>query len=92
MKIDIFGTKVCGNCRKLEAMLTNKDIPYTYLTIGTDISIEEITDIIDRTPRSVPIILVNGEEQTLEELNLMMRLVMIPCNVGLSNPAILNLV
>jgi len=68
MKIDIFGTKVCGNCRKLEAMLTDKGIPYNYLTIGTNISIEEITDIIDRTPRTVPIIVVNGEEKTLNEL------------------------
>ncbi len=62
MEIEVFGTPACGICKQVVAFLKKEDVQYNYKTVGEDISIEVLGKLIGRTPRGVPVILIDGVE------------------------------
>ncbi len=68
MQINVYGTKVCPNCKVVVNYLEDKEIEYTYELIGDDVTVEEMNRILGRLPRTVPIILMNDNEVTFDAL------------------------
>lgn len=68
MQVSIYGTKVCPNCDKVKTYLNTKEIPYSYSSVGEDITREELESVVSRPVRAVPVIVVDGQERTFEQL------------------------
>ncbi len=68
MKIEVFGTAICGVCRQVEAYLKKENIEYDYKTVGKDITIDELSTLIGAQTRSVPVILVDGVQTSFSIL------------------------
>jgi glutaredoxin len=62
VKIEIFGTPVCGQCKDVISYLLEHNEEYDYKLIGRDISPAELSDYVGRTVRSAPVIVVDGNE------------------------------
>jgi len=62
MRINVYGTKVCPNCKTVTNYLDEKAVEYRYDTIGTSVSVEQLTEHLGRIPRTVPIIMMDGKE------------------------------
>ena len=71
MKIEVYGTPTCGNCKKVVNFLTENNVEHDYKTVNSDISVEELTDVIGRVPRTVPVIVVDGSEEVFGDLKTM---------------------
>ena len=71
MQVTIYGTSVCPNCDKVKTFLSNRDVPYSYNAVGKDITKEELEGIVNRSVRSVPVIVVDGREKTFAQLQLL---------------------
>ena len=68
MKIEIFGTPVCGQCKDVISYLMEHNEEYDYKLIGRDISPEELSEYVGRPVRSVPVIVLNGDEVNFNTL------------------------
>ena len=68
MRINVYGTKVCPNCKTVTNYLDEKAVAYQYDTIGPDVSMEQLTEHLGRVPRTVPIILMDGKETDFDGL------------------------
>lgn len=73
MQVSVYGTKVCPNCDKVKSYLNIKEIPYSYSSVGEDISREELETVVSHPVRSVPVIVVDGQEKTFDQLREMTR-------------------
>ena len=62
MKINVYGTEVCPNCKIVTKYLDEKDIAHTYATVGKDIAVVELCETLGHNVRSVPVILMDGKE------------------------------
>jgi len=62
LKINVYGTEVCPNCKVVTNYLDAKDIDHTYETVGKDIDIAELCETLGHNVRSVPVILMDGKE------------------------------
>ena len=58
--ITVYGKHNCGYCTKAKNLLESKKIPFTYLTIGEDIGINEFREQYPDV-RSAPFILNNTD-------------------------------
>ena len=72
MEVQVYGTSVCPNCDKVKMFLTSKDVPYHYSAVGSDITKESLEEVVGRSVRSVPVIVVDGHEQTFSQLQQML--------------------
>lgn len=68
MEVQIYGTPVCPNCDKVKTYLSIKEVPYSYSAVGDDITKEELEAVVKRPVRQVPVIVVDGQETTFEQL------------------------
>lgn len=68
MQVTIYGTKICQNCDRVKTYLTTKEIPFSYSGVGVDITKEELEQVVHRSVRAVPVIVVDGDEKTFEQL------------------------
>ena len=68
MKINVYGTQVCPNCKIVTNYLDEKDVDHTYGTVGVDIEIMDLCEVVGHNVRSVPVILMNDKEVTFDEL------------------------
>lgn len=71
MEVQIYGTPVCPNCDKVKAYLGIKKVPYSYSAVGDDITKEELEAVVNRPVRQVPVIVVDGQEKTFDQLRIM---------------------
>lgn len=57
--IKIYGKDGCGNCVAAKNLLDSKGIPYEYLHLGADFTIEELKEVAPRAA-SFPQVFVDG--------------------------------
>jgi glutaredoxin len=57
--ITVYGKDNCGYCTKAKNLLESRSIPFTYLTVGEDIGINEFREQYPEI-RSVPLIINNN--------------------------------
>jgi len=62
MKVNVYGTAVCPNCKTVTKYLEEKGIDYTYETVGEDLTIYQLTEIVGHPVRSVPVIMMDDKE------------------------------
>lgn len=57
--IEVYGREDCGYCTEAKRVLEEHQIPFTYYTVGEDVSVGSLTA---RFPgvRTVPVVVVNG--------------------------------
>ncbi len=68
MQIDIYGTKICPHCKDVLQYLGENNLPYTYKLVPEEVTPVELSEIVKRVVRTVPVIVVNNKEKTFEEL------------------------
>ena len=68
MEISVFGTPTCTRCKDVLNFLQEKDINYDYKVIGQDVDHDYVNNIVGRMVRAVPVIVVDGEELSFENL------------------------
>jgi len=68
MEISIYGTPSCSACKDVINFLDNKNIEHNYNIIGRDVEFEEVNETFGRMVRSVPVIMVDGSELTVDVL------------------------
>jgi glutaredoxin-like protein len=56
VKITVYGTIWCGDCRRVRTFLDNKKIPFTFINIDQDKDGEKFVVKTNRGMRSVPTI------------------------------------
>jgi len=68
MKIDVYGTTICPHCKDVVKYLAENNLRYNYKLVPEDISPLDLGRLVDRVVRTVPVIVVDGKENTLKEL------------------------
>ena len=68
MKVTIYGTPVCPNCKNVLSFLKNNNTDYEYKVVGEDVSKEQLEDSVGRPVRAVPVIVVDGDELSFDSL------------------------
>jgi len=68
MKITIYGTPVCPNCKNVLAFLKGNEAKYEYKVVGEDVSKEHLESVVGRPVRAVPVIVVDGDELSFDSL------------------------
>ncbi len=68
MHVDLYGTRECPHCHTVADWLGENNIVYSYKLIPEDITPVELSEIVKRSVRSVPVMVVAGAEKTFEEL------------------------
>lgn len=68
MDITVFGTRTCPNCKNVTSFLESKSINYQYKVIGEDVEHMFVNALVGRVVRSVPVVVVNDNEVTFDEL------------------------
>jgi glutaredoxin len=68
MKITIYGTPVCPNCKNVLAFLKGNKADYEYKVVGDDVSKEQLEETVGRSVRAVPVIVVDGDELSFASL------------------------
>lgn len=66
MEIIVYGKKNCQGCDQAKAFLDSKGVGYKYIDVMTDSTSQAL--FREKGWRSVPQILYNGENWTLDEL------------------------
>lgn len=59
--IEIYGKPACPFCDKAKALCELRDLKYTYKSLGTDYTREELMETFP-TARTVPQIVINGNK------------------------------
>lgn len=64
MKVLIYGTPTCGFCKKAICLANLHNIGVEYITVGKDVTREELLEAVGKPVRTVPQIFVSksGEE------------------------------
>ena len=70
MNITVYGTPVCPHCNNVKAFLENKHMEYDYKTVGADIEPQALEEQLGRPVRTVPVIVVDGDELSFDTLKL----------------------
>jgi len=70
MEITVYGTTTCPHCVNVKTFLENKEASYDYKLVGKDLSIEQLGSIVGRPVRTVPVIVVDGDELSFDSLKL----------------------
>ena len=70
MEITVYGTTTCPHCVKVKNFLDNKATDYEYQLVGTDLSIEQLEESVGRPVRTVPVIVVDGDELSFDSLKM----------------------
>ena len=60
MKAIIYTTPVCGYCQMAKNLMTKRNIEYEEVTVGKDITKEELVEVLGKDVRTVPQILVDN--------------------------------
>jgi glutaredoxin len=60
MKAIIYTTPVCGYCQMAKTLMTKRNIEYEEVTVGKDITKEELVEVLGKDVRTVPQILVDN--------------------------------
>jgi len=68
MKVEVYATQQCPKCKDVARYLDNKEIEYMYMIVGRDVLPQQLSEVVGRPVRSVPIILLNGQEIDFEGL------------------------
>ena len=58
----------CPYCVNVETFLQNKDKSYDYKIVGEDLSMKQLEETVGRPVRTVPVIVVDGNELTFDSL------------------------
>lgn len=66
MEIIVYGKKNCQGCDQAKAFLDSKGVGYKYIDVMTDLTSQTL--FREKGWRSVPQIMYNGENWTLDEL------------------------
>jgi glutaredoxin len=61
MKAIIYTTPVCGYCQMAKTLMTKHNIEYEEITVGKDITKEELIETLGKDVRTVPQILVDNK-------------------------------
>jgi len=68
MEISVFGAPTCARCKDVINFLHEKDVGYEYKVIGEDVDHEYVNNTVGRMVRSVPVIMVDGDELSFDKL------------------------
>lgn len=68
MNVTVYGTPVCPNCKTVKSFLESSKVGYDYRSVGEDVTKEQLEETVGRPVRSVPVIVVDGEEVTFDLL------------------------
>ena len=60
MNIEVYGTDTCPACIQAKTFLESKSIPFTYYTVGKDITVEEFVKKTES--QAVPVIFIDGDK------------------------------
>lgn len=60
MKVQIYGTPQCGYCTKAKELCERNNVEYDYKTVGSDITVEQLTEMVGSPVRTVPQIFVTS--------------------------------
>lgn len=66
--ITVYGTPSCPNCKTVTSFLDSVEADYSYLTIGQDVTKQEVDDQVGRSVRAVPVIVHEGTEVSFDDL------------------------
>ena len=66
MRIKIYGKKVCPNCDKAKAILTQKGLEFEYIDLEQDMT--KFFEFKSKGIRQVPVIEINNELKTIQDL------------------------
>lgn len=65
MRTVVYSKPMCSFCDKAKHILNNLDVKYESIQVGTDISVQQLTEEFEANglpaPRSVPQIILNGK-------------------------------
>lgn len=61
MKVTIYGKTACSSCIQAKQLLTSKGVDYEYKLLGADYSIQEFYEVVPRSHKSFPAILIDGK-------------------------------
>jgi len=70
MDITVYGTHTCPHCINVETFLQQKGTPFEQKIIGEDVSIEQLEENVGRPVRTVPVIVVDGDELSFDSLKI----------------------
>lgn len=70
MDITVYGTHTCPHCKNVESFLQTKETPFEQKIIGEDVSIEQLEENVGRPVRTVPVIVVDGDELSFDSLKI----------------------
>lgn len=70
MDITVYGTHTCPHCIKVEQFLETQNTPFEQKIIGEDVSIEQLEENVGRPVRTVPVIVVDGDELSFDSLKI----------------------
>jgi len=70
MEITVYGTHTCPHCINVESFLQTKGASFDQKIIGEDVSIEQLEETVGRPVRTVPVIVVDGDELSFSSLKL----------------------
>ena len=68
MNITIYGTHTCPYCINVKTFLEGRDTSYDYKIVGDDISMTQLEEIVGRSIKTVPVIVVDGDELSFDSL------------------------
>lgn len=58
MKVQIYGTPSCGYCTKAKQLCEQSNVDYDYKTVGADITVNELQEMVGQPVRTVPQIFI----------------------------------
>lgn len=61
MTVEIYATPTCNKCKAAKAMCDSRNLDYSYMMVGEDISKEALFEKIGEAVSTVPQIFVDGE-------------------------------
>lgn len=68
MEISVYGTPTCARCKDVVNFLQERETSFTYIVIGKDMEPEEVNSVVGRLVRAVPVIMVDGDELSFNDL------------------------
>ena len=61
MKVQIYGTPTCGFCTQAKQLCEKNNVEYDYKTVGPDITVEQLTEMVGSPVRTVPQIFITQD-------------------------------
>lgn len=66
--ITVYGKDVCPECKNVVTFLTQHNVDHQYLSVGKDVTKEDVDAATGRDVRSVPVIIKNGTETSFKAI------------------------